>query len=94
MDNGIQAIYKAVQSYHVRHIPPQAGADYWEWAISDLQTVASLHDKNPLIVGLLGAVFDELEREYKHMLADQGGSDPSGSAAADRQTAAHERPTN
>jgi len=90
----IGAIYKAVQAYHVRHIPPQDTPGYWEWAISDLQTVASLHDRNPLIVGLLGAVFDELEREYKHMLADQGGSDPSGSAAADRQTAAHERPTN
>ena len=93
MDNGIQAIYKAVQSYHVRHIPPQAGADYWEWAISDLQTVASLHDKNPLIVGLLGAVFDELEREYKHMLADQGGSNTCRPGPTDRTPAAHERPT-
>ena len=88
MDNGIQAIYKAVQSYHVRHIPPQAGADYWEWAISDLQTVASLHDKNPLIVGLLGAVFDELEREYQRLLAEQGGSNTYRPAAADRTPAA------
>lgn len=93
MDNGIQAIYKAVQSYHVRHIPPQAGADYWEWAISDLQTVASLHDRNPLIVGLLGAVFDELEREYQRLLAEQGGSNIYRPAAADRTPAAQERPT-
>ena len=62
MDNGIQAIYKAVQSYHVRHIPPQAGADYWEWTIADLQAVSSQHGNHPLIMDLLGAVLADLER--------------------------------
>ena len=91
---GISAIYKAVQAYHVRHDPPQDTPGYWEWAISDLQAVSVQHDNSPLVKDLLAAALSELEREYKHMLADQGGSNTYRPAAADRQTAAQERPTN
>lgn len=71
MDNRLQTIYKAVQAYHVRHDPPQTGADYWEWAVTDLQAVAGLYNNDPLILDLLGAALSDLEREYKRLLAEQ-----------------------
>ena len=71
MDNRLQTIYKAVQAYHARHDPPQTGPGYWEWAIADMQAVSSLYDNSLFIKGLLGAVFDDLEREYKRLLAEQ-----------------------
>ena len=70
----IGAIYKAVQAYHVRHIPPQDTPGYWEWAISDLQAVAVQYDNSPLVKDLLAAALSDLEREYKRLLAEQGGT--------------------
>ena len=80
-----EAMHKAAAAYHARHTN-QASPDYWEQAIADLVEVSRQHDNSPLIVDLLAAVLKDLERDYK------GVSDRS--AAADRQTAAHERPTN
>ena len=80
-------MHKAAAAYHARHTN-QASPDYWEQAIADLVEVSRQHDNRPLIVDLLAAVLKDLERDYK------GAPDTCRSAAADRQTAAHERPTN
>ena len=82
-----EAMHKAAAAYHARHTN-QASPDYWEHAIADLMEVSRQHDNRPLIVDLLAAVLKDLERDYK------GAPDTCRSAAADRQTAAHERPTN
>ena len=71
MDNRLQTIHKAAQAYHARHDPPQAGADYWDWAVNDLQAVAGLYNNDPLILDLLGAALSDLEREHKRQLAAQ-----------------------
>ena len=70
----IGAIYKAAQAYHARHNPPQAGAEYWEWSLKDLQATATLHDNDPLIKALLSAALADLEREHKRLLAAQDGA--------------------
>ena len=88
----ISAIYKAVQAYHVRHIPPQDTPGYWEWAISDLQAVAVQYDNSPLVKDLLAAALSDLEREYRRLM--QGGSNTYRPGSTDRTPAAHERPTN
>ena len=70
----ISAIYKAVQAYHIRHDPPQDTPGYWEWAISDIQAVSNQYNNSPLIKDLLAAALSDLEREYKRLLAEQGGT--------------------
>ncbi len=70
----IGAIYHAAQAYHTRHSPPQAGADYWEWTITDLLEIARQHDNDPLMKALLTAALDDLEREYKRI--KPGESEP------------------
>jgi len=84
-ENTREAMHRAAAAYHARHTN-QASPDYWDHVIADLVEVSRQHDNSPLIVDLLAAVLKDLERDYK------GVSDRS--AAADRQTAAHERPTN
>ena len=86
-DRDYRAMFRAAYTFHAQH-RPNLGADYWEQAIADLMEVSRQHDNRPLIVDLLAAVLKDLERDYK------GVSDTCRSAAADRQTAAHERPTN
>ncbi|OQA06276.1 MAG: hypothetical protein BWY65_02224 [Firmicutes bacterium ADurb.Bin373] len=70
----ISAIYKAVQAYHIRHDPPQDTPGYWEWAIPDIQAVSNQYNNSPLIKDLLAAALSDLEREYKRLLAEQGGT--------------------
>ncbi len=70
----ISAIYKAVQAYHIRHDPPQDTPGYWEWAISDIQAVSNQYNNSPFIKDLLAAALSDLEREYKRLLAEQGGT--------------------
>ena len=86
-ENTREAMHRAAAAYHARHTN-QASPDYWEQAIADLVEVSRQHDNRPLIVDLLAAVLKDLERDYK------GASNSYRPAAADRQTAAHERPTN
>lgn len=44
--------------------PPEAELQYWEKAANDASATASAHDNDPFLIGLLLAVYDELEREY------------------------------
>jgi hypothetical protein len=69
-ENAREALHKAAAAYHARHTN-QAGADYWDWALNDLQAVAGLYNDDPLILDLLNAVLKDLEREYKRLLAAQ-----------------------
>lgn len=59
------AMYEAAYAYHRRYSPPQDVPDYWEKAVGDIGSVARRFGNNPLIIGLLSAIFAELEREYK-----------------------------
>lgn len=67
----LQAMHKASAACHARHDPPQAGAEYWEWALNDMKAVSGLYDNDLLIMSLLSVVFADLERSYKRMLAAQ-----------------------
>lgn len=71
MDQRLQDMHRAAYAYHERHDPPQDTLEYWEWAAADLAAVSSLHDNDPLIMGLLGAVYAELERGYARLLAER-----------------------
>lgn len=73
MENRLQTLYKAAQSYHVRHDPPQDSPGYWDWTVKDLQAVAGQYNNDPLIVCLLGAALSDLEREHKRQLAEYRG---------------------
>lgn len=46
---------------------PQAELDYWEEASSDMCSTSNAFDNDPFLVGLLVAVYEELEREYNKL---------------------------
>jgi hypothetical protein len=71
MDQKLQTMYKAAHAYHTRHDPPQDTPDYWGWAVADLAAVSCQHNNDPFIIGLLQAVYAELERGYAHLLAEK-----------------------
>lgn len=77
MEQRQRDFYKAAQAYHARHDPPQAGAEYWKWALADLRTVASLYEDDPLLIDLLKAVFAELERGCLRLMEGQRVEQPA-----------------
>lgn len=44
---------------------PQAELDYWEAVCDDMTATANSLQQDPFLTGLLIAIFEELEREYK-----------------------------
>lgn len=46
---------------------PQAEVDYWTQAAKDVAGITSAHGGDPFLTGLLVAVYEELEREYKEL---------------------------
>lgn len=46
---------------------PQAELEYWEKATDDITATANGFSNDPFLTGLLVAIFDELEREYRAM---------------------------
>jgi hypothetical protein len=44
---------------------PQAELDYWENTVEDISATAGGFNNDPFITGLLVAIFEELEREYR-----------------------------
>ena len=64
-----RAMYAALFRFHERHNPPIIGEDngdgYWAATTNDMQATAKQFNDDPFLTGLLLAVFDELEREYK-----------------------------
>lgn len=66
-----RAIYRAVCEYHERNNPPRLALEYWEQAAEDINATASRFNNDPFVFALLGAVYDELEREYKTLEARQ-----------------------
>lgn len=47
--------------------PPQAELDYWEEAATDVSATANAYNNDPFLIGLLVAVYEELEREYQSL---------------------------
>lgn len=44
---------------------PQAELDYWEKAVADMTATANSLQQDPFLIGLLMAILEELELEYK-----------------------------
>jgi hypothetical protein len=62
------------KEYWKSHIPgkdetPEAELQYWEKAVEDIGVTAGGFNNDPFLIGLLIAIFEELEREYKAMKA-------------------------
>ena len=55
-------IYRAVFEYHMPHLPVLHTSEYWEYVYDDAAKTANASGNNPLLVSLLQAVIDELER--------------------------------
>ena len=47
--------------------PPQAELDYWAEAAADVSATARAFGNDPFLIGLLVAVYEELEREYQDL---------------------------
>ena len=66
-----RAMYRAACDFHERHNPPtldsSGGADYWTAVTEDMTETANRYNQDPFITGLLIAIFEELEREYKQL---------------------------
>lgn len=62
-----RAMYRAACDFHERHNPPTLEGDYWSKASDDMTETANRFDNDPFLTGLLLAVFEELEREYKSL---------------------------
>lgn len=45
--------------------PPQAEEAYWSEAVIDMDSTLRAHNGDPFLKGLLFAIHDEIEREYK-----------------------------
>lgn len=70
-----RVFYRVACDFHERHNPPTNGADYWNNVTDDMIRIAEAHGGDPFIIGLLSAVTDELEREYKALFAEAGAED-------------------
>ena len=72
-----RAMYRAACDFHERHNPPtldsSGGADYWTAVTEDMTETAGRFDGDLFITGLLIAIFEELEREYRQL---QGEAEP------------------
>lgn len=66
-----RAIFRAAYTFHEQHNPPRLEAGYWAEAIKDLTGIMIDFNQDPLLSGLLHAIYTDLEREYKHMLEAQ-----------------------
>lgn len=44
---------------------PQAELDYWEKTVDDMNATANSLQQDPFLTGLIAAIFEELEREYR-----------------------------
>ena len=62
-----RAMYRAACEYHERNNPPRLGDAYWSSAFEDMMATAARFDNDPFLAGLLLAVYEELEREYKQI---------------------------
>lgn len=62
-----RAMYRAACDFHERYNPPQADnpEEYWNAVCDGMCEIGRRFDNDPFLTGLLLAVFDELEREYK-----------------------------
>ena len=88
-------MYRAAHDFHKRNSPPQVDReywrthtsgtpqtdeDYWEKACDDMSATANSFDNDPFLTGLLIAIFEELEREYKTLRDAQKGSETASAA--------------
>lgn len=64
-----RAFYRAACDFHERHNPPRANnpEEYWSAVCDDMCETGRRFDNDLFLTGLLLAVFDELEREYKSL---------------------------
>ena len=64
-----RAMYRAACDFHERHNPPclDDEMEYWTQAADDMSEVAARFDNDAFLIGLLIAVYNELEREYKRL---------------------------
>lgn len=60
-----RAMYRAACDFHERHNPPTLEGDYWSETTDDMTETANRFDNDPFLTGLLVAIFEELEREYR-----------------------------
>ena len=72
-DRDYRAIFRAAYTFHAQH-RPNLGADYWAETVKDLNGILIDFNQDPLLSGLLHAIYADLEREYKHMLEAQEGA--------------------
>ena len=66
-----RAIFRAAYTFHEQHNPPRLAAGYWAETAKDLTGIMIDFNQDPLLSGLLQAIYADLEREYKHMLEAQ-----------------------
>ena len=64
------AIFRAAYNFHKQHLA-RLEASYWAEAIKGLNDIMIDFNQDPLLMGLLQAIYADLEREYKHMLEAQ-----------------------
>jgi len=64
------AIFRAAYNFHKQH-PPRLEASYWAETAKDLTRIMIDFNQDPLLSGLLHAIYADLERDYKHMLEEQ-----------------------
>lgn len=66
-----RAIFRAAYTFHEQHNPPSLAAGYWAETAKDLTGIMIDFNQDPLLSGLLHAIYADLERDYKHMLEAQ-----------------------
>lgn len=62
-----RSLYRVACNFHEKHNPPQTSESYWVNVGEEMCEICRRFDNDPFLTGLLLAVFDELEREYKSM---------------------------
>ena len=63
-----RAMYRAACDFHERHNPPTVDGEYWEAVCDDMTATVNRFQQDPFLIGLLLAIFEELEREYKALM--------------------------
>jgi hypothetical protein len=57
--------YRAAFDFHKRWMPCPSDPEEWNAAAREVLTVANQGGNDPFLIDLLGAVYSELERQYK-----------------------------
>lgn len=67
-----QKAFRSAFDFLTAHFPPGMDSEWWDQAWADLVAASKSNGENKLVIGILVAVYDYLESEYKKRRNNDG----------------------